>query len=349
MSVKLRRKKLADGRESLYLDSYQNGRRQYDFLKLYLGKDRALNKEILKLAHSIRDKRSLDLANSEHGHVAAYRRKINFVDYFEQLTKQRLIAKGPWRNTLNHLRAFTGGTLQISGVSREWLEGFKAYLLSKVSPNTAYTYFSKVKAAMKQAEGKLIDRNPAAGVPQVKQTETERSYLTLEDLETLAATECDDPEVKRAFLFCCFSGLRLCDAESLLGQNIQNDRLQFRQKKTKGFEYVPLSQTAKEILRNEAGNVLPLPTTKIFALRSRSHIMRMVKLWAEAAKIQKPVSFHTSRHTFATLSLTSGVDLYTVSKLLGHKTLASTQVYAKIIDQKKNEAVALLPRLKMRK
>jgi site-specific recombinase XerD len=90
-----------------------------------------------------------------------------------------------------------------------------------------------------------------------------------------------------------------------------------------------------------------MPSKKVFGLRSRSQTRISIKAWVKKAGIDKAISFHTARHTFATLSLSSGADLYTVSKLLGHRNLATTQIYAKIIDTKKSEAVAMLPKIKV--
>ena len=136
--------------------------------------------------------------------------------------------------------------------------------------------------------------------------------------------------------------------EKLEWQNIQGERIDFRQKKTSGFEYLPLSPTAKKLLEdNLEPNILPMPNSKVFTLPSRTHIARILKEWCTAAEINKPVTFHTARHTFATLALTQGVDLYTVSKLLGHKNIQATQIYGKIVDTKKREAVSMLPEIEV--
>jgi site-specific recombinase XerD len=80
-------------------------------------------------------------------------------------------------------------------------------------------------------------------------------------------------------------------------------------------------------------------------LPRQSTIDKQLKAWAKAAEIKKSVSMHKARHTFATLSLASGIDIYTTSKLLGHKNLATTQIYAQVIDEKKKRAVDMLPKI----
>jgi integrase len=350
MSIKLRKKKLADGSTSLYLDYYINGQRQYEFLKLYLGKNKDENKEILKLANNIRSKRELEAQHSEHGFIPAFKKRLNFVDYFEKVAKSKSLGEKAWFCSLKHLKDFTNGHIQFSAVNEDWLEEYKKYLLTKVSDNTAHLYFSKIKAAFRQAvKDKITVNNPADSVTNIKATETDRCFLAQDDLQKLADTFCKDAEVKRAFLFACYTGLRLGDLENLCWQNIQNHSVQFRQKKTRMPIAVPLSDTAKEMLYGSLDNVLPLPNNKVFGLPSRNQIVLVLRDWIKKAEIDKPVSFHTSRHTFATIGLTSGIDLYTMSKLLGHKTIAATQIYARVVDEKLRKAVSMLPSIKVSK
>ncbi len=345
MTVKLRKRKLASGKVSLYLDIYQSGKRAYEFLGLYLTKDKTASKETLKLAQNIQAKRQLEIQHSEHGFVPHFKKKASFVDYFARIAQGKPKAEKAWKNTLKHLQTFTSGRIQFSAVTDDWLETFKTYLLTKVSQNTAHTYFGKIKAALKQAvKDKIIISNPCDLVSQIKTQDTKRTFLKLTEIERLAQTPCRDHEVKRAFLFSCFTGLRLSDIRALQWQQIKEDTLEFRQRKTKGFEYLHLSPTAKQILTDRPNpKILTMQNTNIFSMRSETHLSKVLKQWCKDAGIDKRVSFHTARHTFATLALTQGVDLYTVSKLLGHKTIQATQIYAKIIDEKKKAAMELLP------
>lgn len=353
MSVKLRKKKLSDGRYSIYLDLYLNGQRQYEFLKLYLGKDKAQNKETIRLAESIRAKRELDVQNSEYGFVPQFKKRVNFVEYFQLIVKSKPETERAWGNCLKHLKDFTSGHIQFAAITETWLEQFKSYLLTKVCQNTASTYFSKIKTALRKAvKDKIIINNPSETIAQIRKTDTERNFLTLEEIQKLFVTDCKKhSEVKRAFLFACYTGLRLSDVQALTWQsiNLQDNKLQFKQQKTKNVEYFPLSETAKKLLCSGMGNILPLPSNKVFNLLSRHSIASVLKQWCKDAGIAKHVSFHTSRHTFATLALTLGIDLYTVSKLLGHKKIQTTQIYAKVVDEKLKNAVALLPTIEVSK
>ena len=217
--------------------------------------------------------------------------------------------------------------------------------MTKVSQNTAHTYFGKIKAALKQAvKDKIIVRNPGDLVSQIKRQDTERTFLELGEIEKLARTPSPDHGVKRAFLFACITGLRVSDIKALEWNNIKGGVLEFRQKKTKGFEYLHLSTMARQILTERPNSkILNMQNTNIFNIPSPTQLGRVLKEWCKNAGIDKRVSFHSSRHTFATLALTQGVDLYTVSKLLCHKTIQATQIYAKIVDEKKKAAMELLP------
>ena len=167
----------------------------------------------------------------------------------------------------------------------------------------------------------------------------------------LANTKCINDDIKRAFLFACFTGLRFSDLGNLTWEMIHFDgkryKLAFRQKKTRGYEYFPLPETAIKLLFNNQDNIINLPHNRVFKVHDLNWYNKVLKKWAREAGINKHMSSHVGRHTFATLALSQGVDIYTVSKLLGHKSLNHTQIYAKIIDEKKNEAVDLLPKIEV--
>ena len=108
----------------------------------------------------------------------------------------------------------------------------------------------------------------------------------------------------------------------------------FSQQKTKGVEYMPISEQAYNLCgEQKEGELL------VFAgLPDPSWINRPVKKWVEAAGITKHITFHCFRHSYATLQLAGGTDIYTVSKMLGHTNVRTTQVYAKVVDEKKEKA-----------
>jgi integrase len=175
----------------------------------------------------------------------------------------------------------------------------------------------------------------------IPKTEVHKEFLTLPELKALKNTACENGQTKNAFLFSCFTGLRYRDIESLHFEDIREGYLHFRQQKTKGYERIKLSQNALEIISRQReinggeGTVFRL----LFSTTTQKHINQ----WVEDAGINKHITWHSGRHTFATLALTHDIDLYTVSKLLGHKEIKTTQIYAKLVDKKKDEAIDKLP------
>jgi integrase len=348
MSVKLRTRTLRDGRQSLYLDIYHNSTRSYDYLNLYLTKDNKgdKNKETKQLAEKIRAQRELKLNQHEHGVAVENHRKTSFVDYFDAQGKKRTgTTKASWAGTLNHVREYaaTHGET-FAHITPQWLEGFQSFLLEKVSQNTAFVRYNMVKTALAQAvREEIITSSPATKVKGVSRQETHRSYLDQEELEKLAAEPCRNAEVKRAFLFSCMTGLRLSDVKALRWRNITKDRIEFAQKKTSELQYLDLNDAIRAVL-SAPGD----PGEPVFRLPATVTIEKVLKQWCASAKINKHVTFHVARHTFATLLLTLGGDIYTVSKLLGHSSLAHTQVYAKIVDAKKRATLGLMPVMALR-
>jgi site-specific recombinase XerD len=348
MSVKLRKKKTKKG-ESLYLDIYHNGQREYEFLKIHLTKDKASNKEKMRIAESLRAKKELEILSGAHGITPKFKKNANFVEYFEKFTIKK--NQRYYKATLKYLKEFTGGAIKFLQINDKWLEEFKYHLLIKVTKNSANIYFAVLKTSLKQAvKEKIIHENPSQYIDTIKTNEVKRTYLTIDELNKLSCTKCPNNEVKRAFLFACYTGLRISDLKKLTWGKIQPEngrhKLQYRQKKTGGFEYFPLSETASKLLSDDS-NIINLPNKPVFELPSKVHYNLLLKQWAKKAGIKKNLSSHVARHTFATLALTNGVDLYTVSKLLGHRDIATTQIYAKIIDKKKEEAVDMLPPLQV--
>lgn len=181
-----------------------------------------------------------------------------------------------------------------------------------------------------------------------KQVQAKREFLTIDELRTLANTDFCNATVKRAFLFCCFCGIRHCDVAALTWDDLKKDKegrytLNMTQQKTKIAISIPLSGEAIKQLPSK-GNAEP--TDKVFAdLISLGRTNEILPKWAANAGIDKHITFHCSRHTHATMMITLGADLYTVSKLLGHTNIQVTQIYAKIVDESKKKAIDLIPNL----
>ncbi|GHV04972.1 tyrosine recombinase [Bacteroidia bacterium] len=277
----------------------------------------------------------------------------NFIEYFDAAAKKRHANSSEsirinWKRTLELIKLFAGEYLPFSKIDNRLAEDFRMFMLSApcggnksgtVSRNTAATYFSIFKAGLKQAfiDGYLtIDLS--AKIKGIQEQETRREFLTVEELNILAATPCEQDTMKRAALFSALTGLRHCDIQKMKWKEIQIDgdqaRLNFTQQKTKGVEYMPISAQALQL----CGEPRKLDQLVFEDLPDPSWISKPLERWIKAAGITKRITFHCFRHTFATLQLSNGTDIYTVSKMLGHTNVKTTQIYAKVVDEKKNKA-----------
>ncbi len=281
------------------------------------------------------------------------RSEQDFIEYFKKITNTRhpngsksIIVN--WERVGVLLSIFTEGEpMPFSTINVKLLEELKMFMLTApkggskkgtVSQNTASTYFSIVKAGLKQA---FIDEyltvDVSEKVKNIPTKESRREVLTIEEVNKLADTPCSDDILRRASFFSILTGLRHCDIKDLKWSQIvrHNDswRINFDQGKTDGVEYMPISDQAYEMCGERQA-----PDRLVFeGLTDPSWINRPVKKWIEAAGITKHITFHCFRHSYATLQMTNGTDIYTVSKMLGHKSVKTTQIYAKIVDEKKEE------------
>lgn len=369
--IRLRRRKTPSGLTSLYLDIYVEGRRSYEYLKMYLvpektRADKEKNRQTLLLAEAIKSKRIVELRNGQYGFRDRKADGTRFFDYYRSLCEKRLGAEsrgnwGNWFSCLHHLQRYERRKdITMSEITPEWVQGFKDYLDSEaiawghdfhkrkkenlLSRNSKVSYFNKLRACLNQAlEDGIIDSNPMRGIEGFKAEEGTRMYLTIDEVRRLAHTECDYPAIKSAFLFSCLTGLRRSDVIRLTWGDVyqQGDftRIIFKQKKTSGLEYLDITPQAAELM-GERGK----PDDPVFpSIHSPSCTNNTIKTWVARAGIDKEITFHCARHTFATMMLDLGTDIYTVSKLLGHRELSTTQIYAKVMDKNKQAAVAKIP------
>lgn len=373
--VKLRQKAISGNRKSLYLDFYpsiphpQTGKpTRREFLGLYVYEkpktpiDKKHNTETLKIAESIRQKRENFLNKpeiySEYEKEQLRKKELgeqSFIEYFRKLANKRKSSNyDNWISALNYLEGYTNGNLKFADLNEKFLEDFKEYLLTTkskksdkttLSQNTAVSYFNKVKAALKQAyKDGMLQTDLNAKVSPIKPVETIREYLTLDELNRLAKTPCSNDLLKRAALFSALTGLRFSDIQKMVWGELeyiegQGYFLNYRQKKTKGVEVLPISEQAYSLTKGTPNPKNMLQDKPVFEGLEYSalHNKHLFK-WIDSAGITKNITFHCFRHTFATLQLFNGTDIYTVSKMLGHKDLKTTQIYAKIVDEAKRKA-----------
>jgi integrase len=276
--------------------------------------------------------------------------EMDFIAYFKKLADKRIGSnRDLWLIAIKYFETYLNKPIKFSDITVILCCDYRDYLTeadsihrkeSKISTNTAVNYFNKLKATLKQAykEG-LLQTDINAQVDSIKPKESLREILTLEELNNLVATECEDQILKKAAIFSALTGLRHSDIRNLKWGEIRhyNDSgysIRFRQKKTDGDELLPVSEQAIQLL-----GVPGDPSKYVFPdLEYSAYKNDILDNWIKAAGINRHIRFHSFRHTNATLLLNAGTDIYTVSKMLGHKSVKTTYIYAKVLDQAKREA-----------
>ena len=374
--VKLREKRLSNGGMSLYLDIYRNGKRHKEYLKLYLidaktPAEKEQNRQTLATAQAIKSKRLIEIQNGEYSFTRQFKDDTPFLEYFREMVEERKKRKdskgnyGNWHSCLRYLEMYCDESTTFRNVTPEFILGFKEFLnnvekdthkrvhhrmerdsFQGLSQNSKLSYFNKLRACINHAfNNRIMPYNPLVGIEGFKAAEVKRDYLTLEEIKKLAATPCRYPALKRAFLFSCLTGLRKSDIQKITWGDVQKfgdfTRIIFKQKKTGGQEYLDITPQAEKYL-GKRGN----PEDRVFSgFTYGSFTSVELQRWCMAAGMYKELTFHCGRHTFAVLMLDLGADIYTVSKLLGHRELSTTQIYAKVLDKSKQNAVSLIPEI----
>lgn len=359
--VKIRERLLDNGNTSLYLDIYQDKKRKYEFLKLHLVPEKTKaakeqNRQTLQLAISIQAKRIVEIQNHEYGFADSFKLDTNFFYYYESMAEARKESYGNygnWMSALNHLHDYASPHTTFKDIDTQFLEGFKTHLAkiartksgTPLSANSQHSYYCKLRACINKAfDDRILPHNSSfLSVKAPKISEPQRDYLTVEEVRALSKTECHYPIMKRAFLFSCLTGIRWSDINKMTWNEVQEfdggTRVVFRQKKTKEQEYLDINPQASDLLGKRTD-----PGDRVFeGLKYSAYHNVALQKWVMRAGISKNITFHCGRHTFAVMMLHLGADIYTVSKLLGHRDIKTTQIYAQILDKKKQDAVALIP------
>lgn len=374
--VTLRYKTLVNGSKSLYLDIYWNGKRHYEFLKMYLNPNsnnsdtiRQLNSSVLRAANSIVAQRTQDLILGKAGFVTNSK-DINIDEWMIICQNEATeLAKSKHRKTNQNAKSFKQTRIilhqfckeynkqqeiiNLSEIDKEfirhfcqWMTTFESSKTKKpLSANTIHFYFTIFSAAINKAFKRgLITINPLHQLEakdKPHKIKNKREFLTSDEV-SLLYHQPGNAKITRAFLFSCLSGLRLSDIATLKWEHLKCVDNQWiiekRQIKTQDLLYLPISQDAYHLLpkrNDDDGLIFPIRT-------DNGYISKYISIWVKKAGIQKHITFHCARHTFATILLSRGADLYTTSKLLGHKDIATTQIYANVINSKKRETMCLI-------
>lgn len=320
-----------------------------------------VDNETIRLAEIIRNNRQNELSKTEiytetEAEIlkAKERSKGDFLQYFKQLANEKKQSNHDnWLSALKHLQAYTlksdnGKIKRFCDIDLLWCERFRDYLLNaksnrsdktQLSNNTAASYFIKFKVALKAAyKYGYLPKDINADLKSIKEKETQREFLSLGELKSLVNTPCTNPVLKRAALFSALTGLRHSDIRKLRWEEIvEKDglfTLKYIIQKTNKYEELPISDQAIQLCGERQ-----LPSDLVFAgLQYSAYANKALAQWLGSAGITRNITFHCFRHTFATLQLASGTQITTIQKMLGHKDLGTTLVYAKTLEEAKREA-----------
>ena len=345
MGISIREK-----RGRLYLDVYWKGERHWETLGLTVGPNKTTRSEAYRLAEKIKTKWEYQLVSEQYGFTDLIKAKQTFMEYATEESR-KMPVKSAIPKALPYITRYAG-KIQISGIDELWLEGFQEFLKKQdtIGPATQARYYAAVVQLLNKAvRDRIIPRNPSERVRGLRTPESVKVHLTSEELTKLSTTSIGGvlgAEVKRAFLFCTMTGLRVSDVRTLVWAEIDGDsqekQIIKRQVKTGRVVSIPLHSAAWELINDKAlhkRQELVFPRLSA----SKTNTNEYLKSWALKAGIEKVIGWHTARHTFAVLALENGADFYTVSKLMGHSKPMMTATYAKATDTMKRKAVNGLP------
>lgn len=385
---KLQEKLLADGRKSLYLEYYL-GRQQWtdeetgktkvkhdrrkESLNLYLISkprtpiEKQTNEEALTLANKIRFEREQQMKEDRAGYRLKSNKKINIFDFMQSYHDG--YTKGDKRMIKAAIKRFKDfiaieypiykNSIAPEQLNKDMMLKFVEYLQSISKGEGALTHYKRFKKIIKYGvEHDVIRKNPCSGVVcKGDENALVKDVLSLEEMEQLQNAKYDqqNPNVRRAFIFCLYTGIRFCDVKDLMYNDVDysNRMLTFNQKKTQGHSSkswvtIPLNDGLLSLIGNQPSNETGEKTnTLIFNLPSQSMCLRSLRYWVKLAGIDKHITWHCARHSFAVNILNNGANIKTVASLLGHSGLQHTEKYTRAVDSLKQAAIDSLPEIKI--
>ncbi len=318
MGITLGKKQLNKGRVSLYLNYSYNGKRRKEYLGIILdaptsAERRAENKNKILIARQIRAKKELEFLSVEY-HLNDIENtfddilptdKSNVPDFYiligQFLDTYHKKDKKMVRACITHLRLFTRKkSLPVTLLTKDFCINFLEYLRDHLRGNTPIGYFKKFRMCINKCiEKKLMTSNPTDGIRLMQFDEVTKAILSLKEIQKLAITPCPNNEVKRAFLFSCYCGLRWCDVHQLQYKDIDfsSNRLTILQQKVQSHSknailHLNLNHTAIKLLQRHKG----INEDLVFGLPSYSYTLRILNKWVKRANIHKHITFHCARH-----------------------------------------------------
>lgn len=381
---KLIAKRLKDGRESLYLEYYlgydrvydedsdnvvAKKKREYESLHLYLIAsprtpiEREENNQTLELAKKVRFERGQELLESEEGYRLKKDNKIDFYDYYQKYmdnyTKKDLknirLAFVRFKSFIAETPeySFYKSNIKVQNINHDMMENFAEYLKEHSVGEGGLTLWKRFKKVMKYAtEHDIFRKNPCDGISiRVDEESLKKDILSEDEISALMAAHCkqENPEIRRAFIFCLYCGLRFCDVKELTFANVDysNRLLKFDQNKTTGHSsssnvVIPLNDNILFLIGKKGKDATD---DLIFHLPSHTMCLKALRNWTKKAGIEKHITWHCARHSFAVNILNNGANIKTVANLLGHSSIRHTEKYTRAIDELKKAAIDSLPEL----
>lgn len=345
--------------------------------------ERQQNKETLDIAKRIRFERGQELLESTEGYRLKKVKDVDFLKwmwaYYEAYTKadkrhikrayncfvdylvdpdESLMPKPDWTEEQREKAAndkakrIRGLKMKPQQLTKEMMAGFTEYLQRRFRGDGPHTLYGRFKKIIKAAvEADVIRKNPCAGISIVIDENTlKKDILSIDEMQRLISTHYsgENPNIRRAFIFCLYCGLRWCDVKDLTFANVDysNRLLKFEQNKTKGHSsasgvVIPLNDGLLNLIGKGERDAL------IFPLPSHTMCLKALRHWTKHAGIDKHITWHCARHSFATNILSNGANIKTVASLLGHSDLRHTEKYTRAVDALKEAAINSLPELKL--
>ncbi len=338
------------GRKILYISDYEDGKTKLTSLQLFVvdSQDPLVlkkNKEALYIAEKERERYENMIKNPDlyqDGELIGDLKAKCFVKYFYNLKKDaKESTRGVWDSTFRHLEGFLVASarkdMPFKSINNQLIRDFRQYLLTAkrtcsdsrtLSINSVSDYFRNFKSGLKQAYyDEFLERDYSAQAQNVAKKRTFRNYLTQEEVMRLANTPFEDDSLRRASIFSILTGLRFSDIEKMTWGSFKPVKkgyfsLKFVQKKTGDAQENVIPSSAYEIL-GKPGD----PNKKVF--KKLALYSPKLQNWVKNAGIDKKITFHCFRRTFATLNLQNGVNIYVISGALGHSSIKTTESYLK--------------------
>lgn len=358
-SVKLRTRKVINGMLSYYLDYYPGLRNPHtmktvrrESLGIYIyenpinRREKQYNETMREKAETIRCRRFESVINERYDFLDKEKMKGDFLAYFAYILKTK---DKKWQYVYTHFERFVDKKCTFEEVDVNLCRKFRAYLLQannlstgkKMAINSVAGYWSTFRGFLKIAfREKMIKENVNEYLDRIEYEPTEKERLTLTELKKLYNTPCRIEVLKKASIFACLTGLRRSDIIALTWNHIKNyadggKYVEFISQKTKERNIIALSDFTYSL-------IAPSGKGKIFVGFTTAMTQHPLKEWLTTANLGKHITFHSFRHSFASLQLELGTDIYTVQSLLAHKSVTTTQLYARHADPKTREAAARL-------